>query len=312
MTPRILIIAGSDSGGGAGIQADIKTVTMLGGHAMTAITAITAQNTLGVQAAMAVPTDMVMAQIASCVDDIGVDAVKIGMLGSAETALAVAEWLESSFPCEGGDPAFAEEPGNGTVGRRVPVVFDPVMVATSGAALADGDTTAVFDRLVRSSTIVTPNTDELAVLAGFDITDDMLEGFAAEAVLERTGGRSLLAKGGHLPVYGQTYVGTEKGWKYRHENSTQVYDSLFQAQPNEDGIITWNSPRIDTRHTHGTGCTLASAIAVGLAEGLTLHLAICRARDFVHAAILAAPGFGPGHGPLGQQAVRLDPISGCG
>jgi hydroxymethylpyrimidine/phosphomethylpyrimidine kinase len=144
-TPRILIIAGSDSGGGAGVQADIKTVTMLGGHAMTAITAITAQNTLGVQAVMPVPADMVAAQIAACVDDIGVDAVKIGMIGSAETAHVVAEAVEA---------------------LRVPVVFDPVMVATSGAMLADEATVAAFARLMRAASVVTPNLPELAALGG--------------------------------------------------------------------------------------------------------------------------------------------------
>ena len=132
MTPRILIIAGSDSGGGAGIQADIKTVTMLGGHAMTAITAITAQNTLGVQAVMAVPAEMVIAQIDSCLADIGVDAVKIGMLGSAATAHAVADRL-------------------GGIG--VPIVFDPVMVATSGDVLADAATIEAFGALMRLAAV---------------------------------------------------------------------------------------------------------------------------------------------------------------
>ena len=145
MIPRILIVAGSDSGGGAGIQADIKTVTMLGGHAMTAVTAITAQNTLGVQAVMPVPTEMVIAQIDSVVGDIGVDAVKIGMIGSAETAEAVAERLES---------------------LAVPIVFDPVMVATSGSELADKATIAAFGRLMRIASVVTPNLPELAALGG--------------------------------------------------------------------------------------------------------------------------------------------------
>src|ERR1043165_1971966 len=145
MTPRILIIAGSDSGGGAGIQADIKTVTMLGGHAMTAITAITAQNTLGVQAVMPVPAEMVVAQIDSVVSDIGVDAVKIGMIGAPETAHAVADRLEC---------------------LAVPIVFDPVMAATSGAPLADAATIAAFDRLLRLASVVTPNLPELEALGG--------------------------------------------------------------------------------------------------------------------------------------------------
>src|SRR5687768_983329 len=160
--PRILIIAGSDSGGGAGIQADIKTVTMLGGHAMTAITAITAQNTLGVQAVMPVPAEMVVAQIDSVVSDIGVDAVKIGMIGSAETAHAVAGRLEQ---------------------LAVPIVFDPVMVATSGSVLADPATIGAFHRLMRIASVVTPNLPELEALGG------------EAAVLAY--GCHLLAKGGH-------------------------------------------------------------------------------------------------------------------
>src|SRR3954452_11369681 len=144
--PRILIIAGSDSGGGAGIQADIKTVTMLGGFAATAITAITAQNTLGVAAVMPVPADMVLKQIEAVLADIGADAVKIGMIGDAATAAAVAERLERL--------------------DGIPIVFDPVMVATSGAALADAATIIAFERLMAVATLVTPNAPELAMLTG--------------------------------------------------------------------------------------------------------------------------------------------------
>ena len=147
MTARILIIAGSDSGGGAGIQADIKTVTMLGGHAMTAVTAITAQNTVGVQAVYAVPTEMVIAQIDSVLSDIGVNAVKIGMIGSAQTANAVADRLQN---------------------LDVPIVFDPVMVATSGSVLADAETIAAFERLMAIASVVTPNLPELKALGGRD------------------------------------------------------------------------------------------------------------------------------------------------
>ena len=146
MTPRILIIAGSDSGGGAGIQADIKAVSALGGHPMTAITAITAQNTLGVQGVHPVPVGMVLAQMESCLSDIGADAVKIGMIGSADTAGAVAERLEAL--------------------QGVPVVFDPVMVATSGSSLADADAIAAFERLMSRATVTTPNLPELAALGG--------------------------------------------------------------------------------------------------------------------------------------------------
>ena len=243
---RILIIAGSDSGGGAGIQADIKTVTMLGSHAMTAITVVTAQNTLGVQAVHFVPTAMVIAQIDSCLSDIGVDAIKIGMIGSAETAEAVANRLQ---------------------GVSVPIVFDPVMVATSGSTLADAATIAAFGKLMALATVTTPNLPELAALGG-------------EAAL--TG--PTLIKGGH----GQSDV---------------VIDRLVDASGE---VARWESPRIETTSTHGTGCTLAAAIAVGLAEGMALIDAIARARTFVRLALCDAPGLGQGHGPMGHQNVRLD------
>lgn len=249
MTPRILIIAGSDSGGGAGIQADIKTVTMLGGHAMTAVTAITAQNTLGVQAVMLVPTSMVMAQIESCVSDIGVDAVKIGMLGSAETARAVADWLATV---------------------AVPVVFDPVMVATSGSILAEASTIAAFEALIERADVTTPNLPELAALGG----EERL----------RSSARALLVKGGH-------------------GDGAELVDRLVTRGGE---VARWTGARIDTRHMHGTGCTLASAIATGLGQGMALPDAIVRARRFVRAALRAAPGFGAGHGPMGHHAVRLD------
>jgi hydroxymethylpyrimidine/phosphomethylpyrimidine kinase len=248
VTARVLIIAGSDSGGGAGIQADIKTVTMLGGHAMTSITAITAQNTLGVIAVHPVPAEMVIAQINAVVDDIGVDAVKIGMIGSAATVHAVADRLETM--------------------AGIPIIFDPVMVATSGSVLADNSTIAAFGRLMRIATLVTPNAAELAALGG--------DAIAREAMI--------LAKGGDVP-------------------GDEVVDRLIGP----DGeIARWSDTRIETRHNHGTGCTLASAIATGLAQGMALEPAIDRARQFVRSALRAAPGLGKGHGPMGHQAVRLD------
>ncbi len=255
MTPRILIIAGSDSGGGAGIQADIKTVTMLGGHAMTAITAITAQNTLGVSGIHPIPTDMVLAQIEACIADLGVDAVKIGMIGSARTALAVAEKL-------------AELPG-------VPVVFDPVMVSTSGASLADDATIAAFERLMARATVVTPNLAELDALGG------------DPRALVAAHGCAVLVKGGH-------------------GDGPEVTDRLYSIDPDDPPEIEWTDPRIDSDQTHGTGCTLASAIACGLAEEWDLPEAVKRARRFVRIAMREAPGLGRGHGPMGQQAVRLD------
>ncbi|WP_267347250.1 bifunctional hydroxymethylpyrimidine kinase/phosphomethylpyrimidine kinase [Sphingomonas sp. GM_Shp_2] len=241
--PRILVVAGSDSGGGAGIQADIKTITMLGGHAMTAITAITAQNTVGVQDVHPVPADMVVRQMRSVLDDLGADAVKIGMIGSAATVHAVADVLEP---------------------LNLPVVFDPVMIATSGSVLADAETIAAFARLMRLAALVTPNLPELAALGG-------------EAAV-RASGAAVLVKGGH----GEGPV---------------IEDRLVAANGAE---TRWTHARIDTRHTHGTGCTLASGIAAGLAAGLTLDRACDRAIAFVQAALAAAPGLGAGHGPMGH------------
>ncbi len=261
MTPRILIIAGSDSGGGAGIQADIKTVTMLGGFAMTAITAITAQNTLGVQDVHAVPTDIVLAQIESVVSDIGVDAIKIGMIGSAATAAAVAAAIEP---------------------LAVPVVFDPVMVATSGSLLADAATVAAFERLMDAADIVTPNIPELEALTGGTLaTLDAVEG--AARTLARRHHVAVLAKGGHL--------GPQPG-----DDEPTVHDLLVLA----DESFRWRHPRVETRHTHGTGCTLASAVACGIGDGLSLHDAVDRAQAYVRAALHEVPGLGQGHGPLGH------------
>ncbi|WP_432770742.1 MAG: bifunctional hydroxymethylpyrimidine kinase/phosphomethylpyrimidine kinase [Sphingopyxis sp.] len=264
MTARVLIVAGSDSGGGAGIQADIKAVTMLGGHAMTAITAITAQNTLGVEAVHAIPTAMVSQQMRVVAEDIGVDAVKIGMLGGADTAMAVAEELIS-----------------GVYGETF--VFDPVMIATSGAVLADAKTVAAMEVLAELSTVVTPNLPELAALCGREaLAEDAVEG--AAVAYAKKAKAAVLVKGGHGT--GET-----------------ITDRLVT----EHGTIAlWEAPRIETRSTHGTGCTLASAIACGLAQGMPLEPAVARARDFVRLALLDAPGLGQGHGPMGQQAVRND------
>lgn len=244
--PRVLAIAGSDSGGGAGIQADIKTITMLGGYAMTAVTALTAQNTCGVTMVEPASPAMVAAQIDACVDDLGVDAVKIGMLGSPAIAEVVAQRLER---------------------LAVPIVFDPVMIATSGAALADDATIAAFEQLMRLATLTTPNVPELAALG-------------SDAAL-RARGIAWLAKGGDA-------------------EGPDVTDRL--AVPGAQDVV-WTAPRIETCHTHGTGCTLSSAIATHLARGLPLSDAVAEARQFVRAALLAAPGFGAGHGPLGHYAL---------
>jgi hydroxymethylpyrimidine/phosphomethylpyrimidine kinase len=260
-TARILIIAGSDSGGGAGIQADVKTVTMLGGHAMTAITAITAQNTQGVSAIHAVPAEIILAQIDAVVDDIGVDAVKVGMIGSAFAANLVAERIE----------------GMKQVNPRLPIVFDPVMVATSGAELADDATIAAFGRLMDVATIATPNMPEIQRLTDED------DPVAAALHLVGKHGCAVLIKGGH-----------EEG------------DALADALIETDNMTSWQGQRIDTTSTHGTGCTLASAIATFLAEGCALSEAVSRAREFVRIALLEAPDLGEGAGPIGQQRVRLD------
>ena len=254
---RILIIAGSDSGGGAGIQADIKTVTMLGGHAMTAITAITAQNTEGVSGIHAVPAEMVLAQIDAVADDLGIDAIKIGMIGSAFTANLIAERL--------------------SLLENVPIVFDPVMVATSGATLADDATVAAFGRLMDVATIVTPNLPELRRLT--DAEDEV----ASALQLVSKHRCAVLIKGGH-----------EEG------------DALADALVEDDNITSWQGQRINTASNHGTGCTLASAIAFYLGCGCSLPQAVERGRLFVRMALHSAPGLGRGHGPLGQQAVRMD------
>jgi hydroxymethylpyrimidine/phosphomethylpyrimidine kinase len=245
--PRVLSIAGSDSSGGAGIQADIKTICMLGGYAMTAITAVTAQNTLGVTDVVALAPDMVAAQIDACLDDIGVDAVKIGMLGSPEIAAVVADRLE---------------------GLDVPVVFDPVMIATSGSVLADDATVAAFERLMALSTLTTPNLPELAALGG----EDELRGKT----------RNLLIKGGHA-------------------SGERIEDILIVPH----GEYSFWSDRIQTRHTHGTGCSLASGIATGLGAGLPMDMAVDRAIRFVGQILASAPGYGKGHGPMGHNLGRV-------
>ncbi|MFN3944804.1 MAG: bifunctional hydroxymethylpyrimidine kinase/phosphomethylpyrimidine kinase [Allosphingosinicella sp.] len=252
---RILVIAGSDSGGGAGIQADIKTIAMLGGHPMTAITALTAQNTLGVSGVMPVPSDFVVAQIDAVMSDLGADAVKIGMIGSAEVAERVADRLVGFAP--------------------LPLVFDPVMVATSGAVLADEATIAAFERLMAIAALVTPNLPELAALTGRGI-DDLAGLEAAALALAGRTGAAVLAKGGHLP------------------------GKLLTDVLAHDGRILhrWEAERIETTNTHGTGCTLASGIAALLGRGHALIDAVTGAREYVQAAILRAPGLGGGHGPL--------------
>jgi len=250
---RVLIIAGSDSGGGAGVQADIKTVTALGGYAATAITAITVHNTLGVTGVHPILPAIVVAQAEAVLTDIGADAIKIGMLG--EAAAAVADLL-------------AAWPG-------IPVVLDPVMIAKGGAQLADArGVETLRRRFLPLAALITPNAPEAAALTGLRVetTDDLRR--AGEALLA-AGCPATLMKGGHI-------------------TGERLIDVLMTAQ----GEVTFEGPRIETRHTHGTGCTLASACATGLAQGLSLEAAVARAWAYVAEAIRRAPGFGAGAGPL--------------
>ena len=253
---RILAIAGSDSGGGAGIQADVKTITMLGQHAMTAVTAVTAQNSEGVNAVHQIPTELVLEQIDACITDFGVDAIKVGMIGSALTARLVAERLEQ---------------------LNVPIVVDPVMVATSGATLSDDKTIKAMEQLLKLATIATPNTPELQRLSG---KTDSIEGALS---LVSAHGCAVLVKGGH-------------------EEGETVGDALIES----DNMTSWQGTRIMTRHSHGTGCTLASAIATFLGTGASLSEAVDRAREFVRLALYEAPGIGRGSGPMGHGRVRMD------
>ena len=264
MRGRILIVAGSDSGGGAGIQADIKAVTALGGFAATAITALTAQNTRGVFGIVGVEPAFVAEQMRVVLGDIGADCIKTGMLHSAAIIEAVVAVLEDAAPA-------------------VPLVVDPVMVAKGGARLLQPEAQdAMVDRLLPRATIVTPNAPEAQVLSGRKIVDLATQRQVAATLLD-AGGAAVLLKGGHLP--GQT-----------------ITDVL--ATP--DGLEEFTSARLETPHTHGTGCTLASAIAAGLAQSMSLRAAVARARRYVNAALATAPGYGAGHGPL-DHGVTVDP-----
>ncbi|BAK83743.1 bifunctional hydroxymethylpyrimidine kinase/phosphomethylpyrimidine kinase [Komagataeibacter medellinensis] len=261
MRGRILIMAGSDSGGGAGIQADIKTVTVLGGFAMTAITALTAQNTLGVHDVMPVSPEFIVAQMRCVMDDLGVDAFKSGMLDRPEVIEAIAAVLMTS--------------------ADIPYVLDPVMVAKGGAALLhDTALTTLRDRLVPLATVLTPNLPEAEALLGHTIIGRPDGMVAAAHDLLALGPRAVLLKGGHM-------------------DGDDLVDILVEQGGRMEAFA---GTRIPTRHTHGTGCTLASAIATGLGQGMTLRDAVVRARTYVRKAIAAAPGYGAGAGPLDHAA----------
>ncbi len=256
MQGRVLIVAGSDSGGGAGIQADIKTVTALGGYAATAVTALTAQNTRGVFAIWAPPPEFVAEQMGVVLTDIGADCIKTGMLHNAEIIGAVAD-------------ALGEHAGD------MPLVVDPVMVAKGGESLLDPQATeSLKSRLLPRATVITPNLPEAGTLLRTAIGDLAGMKEAAQALLA-LGPKAALVKGGHLP-------------------SDTIYDVLAV-----DGAVeVFESTRIETPNTHGTGCTLASAIATGLAQNMLLRDAVMRARFYVQEAIRQAPEIGHGHGPL--------------
>jgi hydroxymethylpyrimidine/phosphomethylpyrimidine kinase len=252
---RALTIAGSDSGGGAGIQADLKTFAAHGVYGTSAITAVTAQNTLGVLAWEALSADLVTAQIEAVAGDIGVDAVKTGMLANAAIVEAVAAAVKSlDLP---------------------QLVVDPVMVAKGGDSLLEEDAVrAMRSELLPLAHIVTPNIPEAEILAGMPIRSIEAMREAGRRILD-LGPRVVLVKGGHL-------------------HGPESIDVACTA----DDCVEFAGPRIQTQHTHGTGCTLASAIAANLARGLADLAAIREARAYVEGAILNAPGIGKGHGPL--------------
>jgi len=262
MKGRVLIVAGSDSGGGAGIQADIKAVTAMGGFAATAITALTAQNTLGVHGVVPVEPAFIAQQIEVVLTDIGADALKTGMLHSAE----VIDTVVAAFRRHAPDAAL---------------VVDPVMVAKGGHRLLLSEAeTALRDRLLPLAALLTPNLPEAEVLAGFPVRTEADMTRAGEKLLS-LGAKAVLMKGGHL-------------------EGDRVVDLLVR----DGGIDRFEDARIPSRSTHGTGCTLASAIAAGLAQKMGLADAVARARRYVRDAIASAPGYGRGHGPL-DHAVTV-------
>ncbi len=267
MKGRVLITAGSDSGGGAGIQADIKTITALGGYAATAITALTAQDTNHVYHIQELPEEFVAQQMKVVLEDIGADCIKVGMLHSEKIIKTVARIIQNNK-------------------QRIPLVLDPVMVAKGGAILLNPLTiNQLKNYILPESTIITPNIPEAEILSGQLINniDEMKS--AAEKIMS-IGVQSLLLKGGHL--------------KSEFDQSTVT--DLFVTP---DGIESMSTPRIDTKNTHGTGCTLSSAIACGIAQGMSLRDSVGRARDYVWEAIRTAPNLGKGHGPLNHSHTCL-------
>ena len=256
MKGRVLICAGSDSGGGAGIQADIKTVTALGGFATTAITALTAQNTMGVSSIIEVPINFLLEQIRVVLSDLGADCIKTGMLHSVQVIEAVSEAIEKD-------------------GEKKYLVVDPVMVAKGGHELLELSALhALKSHMIVRADLLTPNIPEAELLTGLEISDIDTMRRAAYAILEM-GSKAVLLKGGHL----------------KDETLTDILVT-------KDMEKTFSGPRLLTKHTHGTGCSMASAVATGIAQGDTLEMAVQRAKAYVFTAIKTAPQFGKGHGPL--------------
>ena len=256
MKGRVLICAGSDSGGGAGIQADIKTVTALGGFATTAITALTAQNTMGVSSIIEVPINFLLEQIRVVLSDLGADCIKTGMLHNAQVIEAVSEAIEKD-------------------GGKKYLVVDPVMVAKGGHELLELSALhALKSHMIVRADLLTPNIPEAELLTGLEISDIDTMRRAAYAILEM-GSKAVLLKGGHL----------------KDETLTDILVT-------KDAEKTYSGPRLLTKHTHGTGCSMASAVATGIAQGDTLEMAVQRAKAYVFTAIKTAPQFGKGHGPL--------------
>jgi len=259
MKGRVLVIAGSDSGGGAGLQADIKTIAALGGYAATAVTALTAQNSLGVHAISEVSVDFVESQITAVLDDIGADAIKCGMLHRSELIQRIVAVISN-------------------LGKPPTLVVDPVMYAKGGAPLLQEEAvSALKSRLIPMADVITPNIPEAAALLGPRVEGIEAMKVAANELLD-LGAKAVLLKGGHL-------------------DSPEVFDVLAQRGK----LSVYKSPRIASKHTHGTGCTLASALTIGLAQGNSLERAVVEARQYVFGAIKNAPGLGAGHGPLNHS-----------
>jgi hydroxymethylpyrimidine/phosphomethylpyrimidine kinase len=267
MKGRLLIMAGSDSGGGAGIQADIKTVTALGGYAATAVTALTAQNTCGVFGVFGVEPAFIARQMQVVLEDIGADCLKTGMLHTRAVIDTVMDVLDTSAP-------------------DIPLVADPVMFAKGGHALLEPDAvTRLIQRLLPRAAVLTPNIPEAEALSGRTIPDVEAMAAAGQALLAQ-GPVAVLIKGGRL--------------------AGEVVTDLLVTT---DGVETFTRPRLKTKQTHGTGCTLASAVAAGLAQGLPLRTAVVRALAYVYEAIRTAPGLGRDCGPL-NHGHTVQPFAG--